>query len=196
MESNFNNNSNSNFQGEGQQDQFNQDNQIQQQQQQQMSNVDIAQDGQVFDEVHVNNQGDFQERQGSELNQLPHASMATRNMIHVQQPTMAAGQMNGIGSNVEVMGAAQMNNEEENNVINVAQQNNLNQDNEGMASNQQINNGQDVDDDDSDNSQNNLLGDDEKPIIGQDMAKMLTPFVQGINKTPSYNPNCNFDSHV
>lgn len=28
------------------------------------------------------------------------------------------------------------------------------------------------------------------------MAKMLTPFVQGINKTPSYNPNCNFDSHV
>jgi len=28
------------------------------------------------------------------------------------------------------------------------------------------------------------------------MAKMLTPMVQGINKTPSYNPNCNFENHV
>ena len=54
-------------------------------------NPDLAQEEvQAIEEVQQNNQGDFQERQGTEQNQPPHASMAPRNMQQVQAPISAA----------------------------------------------------------------------------------------------------------
>ena len=65
-----------------------------------------------------------------------------------------------------------------------------------MVAGQIDDNDQNLNEDVSNNSQDNIIGDDAKPGFGANMKKMLTPYVQGINKAPSFNPNCNFESHV